>query len=136
MSFESVELDITSRFSANIGVPKSQWTVDGEYEFIAPKNIDWFRLTIKDGESGALELGSNTTRDRNEGTIIVQIFVPKKSGSRKARGYADSIATIFRHKQFGTPTITTRAPSVDNIGEQDGYQRFNVLIPYHWDLDS
>lgn len=133
MGFAAVEKDIVSRFQSNWGTT-TRWTTDGDVGFDPPNNAAWVRVSVRDGDSEQVSLG-NTPRFRHYGTIIIQVFVRRDSGSRLAKTHADTISAYYRNSTFGTPTIYCRAPYITNVGEREGWYQVNVNIPYQWDED-
>ncbi len=131
MSVESAAKAIETRLQAN-------WsTTPIKYEnapFPEP-TAAYVALFIRDGEGNQISLGSPAVR-RWPGLIILQIFVPADTGTRKALEYADDLGPIFDRVQFSdgeSGTITCRTPSTQIIGSRHGWQQVNVTIGFHRD---
>ena len=89
-------------------------------------------LFLQDGEGAQISLGQVALR-RWPGVILVQVFVPERTGTLVARQYADTIGAIFDRVQFSSGNsgvISCRTPSVETIGLRDGWWQVNVTIPY------
>lgn len=123
---------IEGRFSSN-------WTTTSiKYEnvpFTQPTTA-WVALFIRNGAGGRNSIGTTTPRRRFFGSIIIQIFVLPLSGSATARGYADTIAAIYRDASFAcgsTGTIVCQEPAIETLGERNGWFQVNVTVPYRRD---
>ncbi len=129
MSFESARQYIEEHFS-------SGWLDTSiAYEnvsFSPEEGTPWVRLTILDADSRQVSMGS-TKLYRNNGVIVVQIFVPENTGTGDARSMADQVAAIFRGTQFNG--ITCRAPSPRRVGTANGWYQLNVSIPFFFDTN-
>lgn len=96
-----------------------------------PNNAAWVRLTIREGESRQIELRDTTPLRRSSGVIIVQIFVPRGTGTDASADYADLLPAIFERKQFGG--ITTRTQRTTIVGDTEHWWQRNVSFPYQRD---
>lgn len=89
-------------------------------------------IFIRDGEGIQISLGSPAVR-RWPGIIMLQVFAPEMTGTRKAREYADSLGAIFDRVDFSSGNsglITCRTPSIEVIGARDGWCQVNVTVPF------
>lgn len=126
--FEDAAAAIEGRLAAN-------WTTTPiKYEGVPYKEaaVDYVALFIRDGEGVQISLGSPAVR-RWPGLIILQVFVPEMTGTRKAREYADSLGAIFDRVDFSSGNsglITCRTPSIEVIGVRDGWCQVNVTVPF------
>lgn len=93
--------------------------------FTMPVDSPWVRLNILNGASGYRAINN---LKRWTGVIIVQIFVPSGSGTKKARVYADEAATIFDSKRFND--IVCNVASINSIGVNNAFYQMNVSIPF------
>ncbi len=128
MSFEDAAKAIESRLQANW----STTPIKFENAPFAETTSAYVALYIRDGEGNQVSLGTPALR-RWPGLIIVQVFVPENTGTRKAREYADDIGPIFDRVQFssgGSGTITCRTPSIDVIGLKFGWWQVNVTVMF------
>lgn len=129
MTYASEHAAIEARLSAN-------WTTTpikfDNVDYKPTTQAAWIELQIATGEQSAVSLGGiGATLYRNVGIISITVNVPLNSGGRTAKGYADSIAAIFRGQQFSS--ITCRGATITQIGEVDGWFKYNVSIPYFRD---
>jgi len=93
--------------------------------FKQPNNSSWIRLTIF---NGATEYRALQYKKRYNGIINVQIFVPIKTGSTIARGYADTICSIFDSQVFDS--VSCDVASVTIVGADAKWYQINVDTPY------
>lgn len=98
-----------------------------------PTSGEWVTPTIVPGSGRQDSLGSPTL-ERQLGLLMVQIFVPKNSGDRRARAIADVISDWFRYQTFkDDPTGTNvilRAPELIKVGEKNDVYQLNLNIPF------
>jgi len=128
MSYDAERQSIESRL-------KSAWTATPiKYENVAytPGNTTtaFIELMIINSESVQVSLGSPALY-RHPGTISINVRTRLQIGSSMAKQYADTLAGIFRGKQFDG--ITCRSPRVLRLGEVNGWFMYNVGIPFFRD---
>ena len=88
----------------------------------------WVRVSGLSGEAHLNEFGAGG-RYRHPGVAIVQVFVPKDSGTGAADGYIDAAGAIFRGRSIGG--IIFRAPYRDGTGRIDGpWYTVNLNVPF------
>lgn len=58
----------------------------------------WVRFSIRAGDTLPASVGRTMSRTR--GIAYLQIFVPKNSGNRVAKGHAEFFRGIFRHERI------------------------------------
>lgn len=127
----------------------SQWgaTTPIRYEnveFTQPSSGSWISVAVKESDSRKITLGSGAQVERTIGTIFVEIFTPVGGGSGVARGYADTIKTIFRDYRVqglhvyrgefvpvGEKYYTNSGTGVPATSQQ--YQAF-VGFPFRYDV--
>ena len=133
-TFQQVRQYIEARLSDN-------WTATD----IAFDNIDYtpsadtafVNLLIEDGPARQITYNANeNATHRYEGWIMVFVNVPLKTGTNTARGYADSIASIFRNAQFSALDIVCKSTRIIRIGEIDGMYQYNVLTEFWVDVTA
>lgn len=95
-----------------------------------PNSGSWVRLSIREGESNQVDLNS-APRVRETGRIYLQIFVVRGNGTAAARAFADLAKPIFRRAQFSG--ISCRVPTVQPVGDTEGWWQLNVSWPYYAD---
>jgi len=126
-SYQDIRAAIESRLRSN-------WTsttiaIDN-VPYNPTANTAFIRLLIEEVDSTQVSMATIPCH-RIVGLIHVMIFVPVGSGTNTARGYADSICTIFRNADFsGIKCQSPRIRRVGDIGEQ--YQ-ISVLTPFYTD---
>ncbi len=131
MSFEDAAKAVEGRLQTN-------WTATPiKFENVPFKETAsaYIALFLKDGEGTQITLGSPALR-RWPGIIMVQVFVPERTGIQQARNYADGIGAIFDRQQFSqgnSGVFTCRIPSIEMVGVNQGWLQVNVTIPYHRD---
>ena len=131
-SFQQVRQYIEDRLSSN-------WTATD----IAFDNVDYtpdaatafVNLIIEDSDSRQITYNANeNATHRYKGWVMVFVNVPLKTGTNTARGYADSIADIFRNAQFSPLDIVCTSTQIVRIGEIDGMYQYNVITPFWVDI--
>lgn len=135
MSFQDTRRAIESRFANNWTATTTDRIKYENVPFEQPTSGTWVALTILTGAAGIAGI-STTPLNRYAGLIQVDIFAAEKTGSDASWALADSVSTIFRHKQFSagsSGTITSRVPGVQNMGVENGWHRLVVSIPFQRD---
>ena len=98
-----------------------------------PTSGEWLNVSIVPGTGRQDSLGSPTL-ERQLGILLVQIFVPKNSGDRRARKIADTIAGWFRYQTFrDTPSgtqVDCRAPELIKVGERNDIYQLNLRVSF------
>ena len=98
-----------------------------------PANGEWLVPSVVPGSGRQDSLGSPKL-ERQLGILMVQIFVPKNSGDRRARAISDTIAGWFRYQTFkDDPTGTNvilRAPELVKVGERNDIYQMNLTVPF------
>jgi len=127
MSFETARRDIEGRFDTNwVTTVKAFDNVD----FKPPEGAAWTRIKIFEEDTQRINIGTPGVH-RVSGMIVVEIFVPKGTGTATARDYAGQIATIFRDAQFNGVLCREAVPR--NVGDYKGWYQFNVVTRFQWD---
>jgi hypothetical protein len=101
-----------------------------------PTTGSWVALKIVNGVARVAGICASTPLNRYQGLIIVDVFVPEDTGTATARTLAESAASIFRNKQFSSGnsgTITTRVPSIAQVGIVNGWYQLSVSVGFHRD---
>lgn len=96
----------------------------------------WVRLRIFEENVNRINIGSPGYH-RLVGLLVVSIFVPVGTGTHTVRGYADTIASIFRDVQFNGITCREAVPrtvgEVTLAGKETGWYQYDVSVRYQWD---
>ena len=128
MSFATARRDIEGRLTANWATTSIAYD---NVPFKTPSDsTSWVRLRIFEENVTRLNIGNPGTH-RVSGLIVVEIFVPQGRGTQTVRGYADTIAAVFRDQQFSG--ITCREATPRSVGEYEGWWQYNVSVPFYWD---
>lgn len=89
----------------------------------------WIRLTVNDGESQQIDIGSKPATIRYAGVIFVQIFTVSNKGDAEALTLADNVKTIFNN--WNGVNVVCRAAKIINVGNDgQGWYQVNVAIPF------
>lgn len=92
----------------------------------------WIRLSISDGDSNQMELGSNPATIRYAGIIYVQIFTRLDIGDAVALQLADTVKQIFNN--WCGVSVRCRAAKIKVIGNDgNGWYQVNVVVPFYRD---
>ena len=100
-------------------------------QFDPPSDDIWFRVAVFPGESRAASLSTATRRWRNQGVLIVEVYVPTGQTDEDAVAIADDVVGFFRGVDL--TGIVMQAPSIERVGLDEGFYRMNISIPYHAD---
>jgi hypothetical protein len=122
MSFANERLAIEDRFIEYWRDTPVAWE---NVAFDTPNSAAWVRFQVLNGSSGYRAING---LKRHLGLIIVQVFVPKDTGTSKAREYADTVSQIFDSKKFSD--VVCDVASVQTIGTDDIWHQVNVTVPY------
>ena len=133
MSFADERQAIEARLTANWTTTPIQYD---NVAFSAPADNKYISLVITNGSATQQELGA-TPMHRHIGVVTIQVFVPVEAGTNEARGYADTLAGVFRNAQFSagsSGSILCRSPSITRVGVNNGLYQLNVAVPYQRDV--
>jgi len=64
--------------------------------FTPPTSASWVKITVREGDSEKITLGSSPQRRRTVGTVFIDVFTVVGQGSKPVRALADSVKTVFR----------------------------------------
>ena len=111
--------------------PTIPYTFDDQGESDFPsRDSAWARLSILNGEGFQVEMGM-TNRWRYPGIAVVQLFVPKGSGTGLAEQVADSMKLIFQGRTISG--VVFKATSLLKAGESEPWVQYNISTPFHFD---
>lgn len=127
MSFETTRRDIEKRLSDNWATTPIAFD---NVDFKPENGSRWIRLRLLDGDVIRINIGEPGLF-RHTGLISIELFGPTGEGSKTLRGYADTLASLFRDTNFNG--ITTREASITNVGESGGWYQINLTVPYYVD---
>ncbi len=92
----------------------------------------YIALFIRHGERDQLTLGSDPTV-RSTSLVIIQIFVPKDTGTDLAKAYADTLAALFDRIQLideESNLLSFETADIEEVGEDGAWYQVNVTVPY------
>ncbi len=135
MSYAQERIDIETRLGTNWATTPIAWD-NGKY--VPTPNVSWIRCTILSGDVEALEFGRATAKEYT-GIIDISVFTPKAKGSVTARGYVDTLTTLFSMQEFGS--VDCGCADVRNLGgnessfvgkkeSQNNWYVMNISIPF------
>lgn len=128
-TFESERRAIYERMASEYRLTEIAWANQG-IDFDMSKQAAWVRISIINGD--ALQGSIGTTKlTRYTGTIIIEVFTPSEEGVAASNEIVDEITRIFRYHHFTAEQIQCRAPNRIIVGENEGWYRVNVNIPFY-----
>jgi hypothetical protein len=131
MAFATARDTLLDRFKAQHDL--SSWSaVPISYPNIAftpPSDAPWARVLVFPGTSETAAIG--TTKYRNLGVVIVELFVPMGETDEDLIDKADDVVGFFRGATLSG--VVLRTPSIQRVGEDGGFYQFTVTTPYHYD---
>ncbi len=107
--------------------------------FKRPQNVPWGRYTLLPGETEPAALGAEGLKmERTPFVLIVQVFHPEDTGTRKAYQASDAMRGLnySRHRQDypgGFVVVNFNTSGLTPGVAEDGLDAFNVTISGHWD---
>jgi len=123
-TFQDIRSAIETRFSANYNSTAISWD---NVAYDPSPETPFVRLIINEVDSFQISM-STTPCHRFTGIIHVLIMVPVGTGTNVARGYADTIAGIFRNACFSN--INCRTPRIVRVGDVGEYFQYSILINF------
>ena len=124
MSYAQERVDIESRLATGWSTTPIAW--DNVY-YVPTPGTAFIRCSILPGDSEALEFGRSPLKS-HFGIIQISIFTPKATGTATARGYVDTLKTLFDLVAFGG--IDCDEASVQNMGTEEDWHHFAITIPF------
>lgn len=130
MSYVHIRQAVESRFIAEFSEIPSESVLFENDERENPSSTEWCRLFVQSGEEDRIELGENPTYE-TLGFIVLQVFLPQQSYSKRSEEVGDALKPIFRDQRFDgiTTGSLTRNPPVDD----GGFYRVNYSIPFDYE---
>ena len=86
---------------------------------------------VLDGSSDQISLGPNAAH-RRVGVLIIQIFVPKNTGTLRVKVLADMLSVLF--KELKLNSIQFESPTLVRVGQNHRYHQENFQVPYYVDI--
>ena len=123
-TFQEIRAAIETRFSTNWTATDISWdnvpfTPDPETAFV--------QLLINEVDAYQVSMATAPCHWFT-GIIHVVIMVPVGTGTHTARGYADSVAAIFRNAIFSN--INCRTPRIIRVGDVGEYFQYSCLVNF------
>lgn len=102
----------------------------GNKNFTKPDGAAWVRFSVQHAGAEAASVGApGSNLKRHDGTVIIEIFVPKNQGEGALDDHCDTAAAIFRD-HTSQQGLRFREPYTVNVGETGGWYKRNVLVPF------
>jgi hypothetical protein len=114
--------------------PIRYWSSNAPFEI--PEAAAWIALSVNAESGRQVSLGDGVQLHRYLGQIVVQVFVPERTGSQDMDTYLDLLDPIWRCAQFSygdSGLITCRTPDVEAVGTADGWFQKNLKVAYRRD---
>ena len=123
-TFQDIRAAIETRFSTNWTATDISWD---NVPYDPKPETPFVRLLINEVDSFQVSMATAPCH-RFTGLIHILVMVPVGTGTHTARGYADSIADIFRNASFSN--INCRTPRIVRVGDVGEYFQYSVLINF------
>lgn len=123
MNFEKSRLSLESLIADN-------WTTTPiAYDNVSKKGDPdaYIEVMISEGDSSQISLGTGGAH-RRVGILVIKIFVPKDTGTKLARQYADTLAALVKSVQIDE--ITLFSPTLVRIGQVESKYQLNVVTQF------
>ena len=126
--YQTIRQAIESRLAANWTTTDIAWD---NVAYTPTAETPFIRLIIDEVDSRQITLGTDSPCHRITGLIHIMVLVPTNTGTNTARGYCDSLASIFRNADFSG--IKCQSPRIRRIGDIGEHYQYSVLIPFYTD---
>lgn len=93
----------------------------------------WARITIRETDGDQITLGPQPVM-RWRGRVYCDIFVPYRGGVGPAKVLGDDFRAVLERAEFGDIRCAGCTPQ--ELGETDGWYRYQVSVPYYRDERS
>lgn len=123
-TFQDIREAIETRFSTNYTDTDISWD---NVVYAPSSETPFVRLIINEVDSFQVSM-STTPCHRFTGIIHALIMVPVGTGTNAVRGYADTIADIFRNATFDG--VHCKTPRIVRIGDVGEYYQLSVLVNF------
>ena len=126
-AFQDIRAAIEARLSSNWTTTAIAWD---NVEYNPTPATSFIRLIVDEVDSTQVSMAT-TPCHRIVGLIHIMIMVPINTGTNVARGYADTLAGIFRNADFSS--VKCQSPRIRRVGDVGEYYQLSVLIPFYVD---
>jgi hypothetical protein len=133
----AIETRLADNWQSAPGTPRTPiryWSSGAPFGL--PDGMPWIALSVAPESGRQVSLGDGVQLHRYLGQIVVQVFVPERSGSHDMDTYLDLLDTIWRRAEFSygsSGLITCRTPAVTVVGTADGWFQKNLKVAYRRD---
>ena len=129
MTFSAEHTAIEQRF-------ETQWGTRTPIQYpgtvYSPRTgVHYVQLNIEGGPANQITIGGSSNSHRHIGYINVTAYGPSGIGLGTVKGHADYAAGIFRGQSFSG--VNCHSARFYDLGEQDGWTRIMVEIPFYRD---
>jgi len=128
MTIQDKHAIIIKRFKDNFSTTPIAYE---NVEFKVDTDVDWVRLSVQNGDSNQVSMGTPAVANRFVGIIFVQIYTRAGRGTATALSIAQEVSDIWRNKQFDG--ITCRAPDINHLGVEGSWFQINVSCEFFYD---
>lgn len=99
-----------------------------------PDSGEWISFKLIPGDGEQKSLGSSKL-ERQFGLVMVQVFVPKNKGTRRAYVLGDAVGAIFRYQTVARDGVSVEflTPELADVSERADTYQTNVKVPYRAD---
>jgi len=125
-NFDTIRTDIEAYLVANWATTTIQFS---NAKFTTPA-AEWVRCQVVFGDTSQVSMGSSQDH-RTELLVVLSLFGKNNSGTGQLLTYADTLTDLFVNKDIGV--VKTRSPSINVIGEVDGFYQINLVVPAYSD---
>jgi len=126
-AFQDIRAAIEAQLSSNWTTTPIAWD---NVEYDPTPAASFIRLIVDEVDSTQVSMAT-TPCHRIVGLIHIMIMVPINTGTNVARGYADTLAGIFRNADFSS--VKCQSPRIRRVGDVGEYYQLSVLIPFYVD---
>lgn len=126
-AFQDIRAAIEARLSSNWTTTPIAWD---NVEYDPTPATSFIRLIVDEVDSTQVSMAT-TPCHRIVGLIHIMIMVPINTGTNVARGYADTLAGIFRNADFSG--VKCQSPRIRRVGDVGEYYQYSLLTPFYTD---
>jgi hypothetical protein len=132
MASDAVFTAIRTFLEANWSATPLAWPNE---HFDPPKQAAWVAVEVEGDLLNQIEIGApGQNAWREEGALLLHVFVPVGTGSLVARQHAKALANLFRGVTTGFVVFGNASIGVGGPGDEDGlWWELPVSIGWHYD---
>lgn len=125
--YQDIRAAIEARLSTNWTTTPIAWD---NVAYTPAANTAFIRPLIEEVDAKQVSMSTEPCH-RVTGLLHIMIFVPVNTGTNTARGYADTIAGIFRNADFSG--VKCQSPRIRRVGDLGEWFQYSVVIPFFFD---